>query len=375
MSRPATLRISPSPLTERQIFERLRAGEVPLAPVQIRWTYGPPPKAPGADATAKVRWEGSAFGFVAEIKPRSTPKVFAAALTQLRVYADASGLNPLLVVPYLSPDQLDQLRRESVSGIDLCGNAIVIVPGKILVCISGAPNLFPASVPIRNVYGGATSLVARALLLRPNPSSLNDLEKFIRTRGGALTLTTISKALRTMEDDVLIARRGGSARVLQPDALLDKLQAVYKSPKITRSFVGSTTLSAKDVAKRLTAPGTRTGSSATSASWLFTGQSSTAQYAVMPRENLLRAYCRSLPEALKALDGDVTETDRFPTIELRETDDPTVAFDARVKGPMRFASPVQTYLELMQGDKREQQAAEQVRQVILAETSRLLRGP
>jgi hypothetical protein len=60
-----------------------------------------------------------------------------------------------------------------------------------------------------------------------------------------------------------------------------------------------------------------------------------------------------------------SQTDRFPNLELLETEDETVYFDARQKGDVWWASPVQVYLELMAGDKRDQETAEQVKSCIL----------
>ena len=59
---------------------------------------------------------------------------------------------------------------------------------------------------------------------------------------------------------------------------------------------------------------------------------------------------------------DLEETSRFPNVELLETDEDFVYFDMRDN---LAASPVQTYLELARGDKREQETAEQVRKAIL----------
>ena len=73
-------------------------------------------------------------------------------------------------------------------------------------------------------------------------------------------------------------------------------------------------------------------------------------------------YCSNLESLLKRLGTDLEETSRFPNIELLETDEDFVYFDARDD---LAASPVQTYLELMQGDKREQETAEQLRKTIL----------
>ena len=63
-----------------------------------------------------------------------------------------------------------------------------------------------------------------------------------------------------------------------------------------------------------------------------------------------------------ALGTELEETSRFANIELLETDENFVYFDARDD---LVASPVQTYLELMQGGKREQETAEQLRKTML----------
>jgi hypothetical protein len=60
-----------------------------------------------------------------------------------------------------------------------------------------------------------------------------------------------------------------------------------------------------------------------------------------------------------------SSSDRFPNLELLATEDETVYFDARQEGNFWWASPVQVYLELMAGDKRDQETAEQINAVIL----------
>ena len=95
---------------------------------------------------------------------------------------------------------------------------------------------------------------------------------------------------------------------------------------------------------------------------MLTGASSTAEYAVMAREPVQTFYCTNLESLVKRLGSELDETSRFPNIELLETDEECVYFDARDD---LAASPVQTYLELIRGDKREQETAEQVRKAIL----------
>lgn len=59
------------------------------------------------------------------------------------------------------------------------------------------------------------------------------------------------------------------------------------------------------------------------------------------------------------------EDDRFPNLELLETETQSVYFDARDENGFVWTSPVQTYLELAAGDKRNRDTAEQVRSFLL----------
>ena len=174
---------------------------------------------------------------IADLAPRDAIAVVAVDdYAQLREAFDRTGFAALLKEPEmkewirtLAPDQQNSLRQSieelgleplaywrasGASGIDLCGNALVQIPGKLFVLRSGAPNRFPESYPIRAVYRGATSLVARALLLRAESESLSDMDQFIRSRGGALTLgNVILHTGETIDCDCLTyAHRAGLCR-------------------------------------------------------------------------------------------------------------------------------------------------------------------
>ena len=79
-----------------------------------------------------------------------------------------------MVVPFLNERALDDLEARSVSGIDLCGNGVVIVPGEWYVRRTGQPNLFRAEGVIKNVYRKSSSVVARLFLARPEFDSVQD---------------------------------------------------------------------------------------------------------------------------------------------------------------------------------------------------------
>ena len=75
-------------------------------------------------------------------------------------------------------------------------------------------------------------------------------------------------------------------------------------------------------------------------------------------------YCPSLERLLEKLPGNLS--DRFPDLELIETDDETVYFDAREQDGFWWVSPVQVYLELMTGDKRDRETAEQIKSFLIS---------
>ncbi len=96
---------------------------------------------------------------------------------------------------------------------------------------------------------------------------------------------------------------------------------------------------------------------------IASGTSSVTQYAVMQRGDLLSIYCLRVEILLKQMPGN--QTDRFTNLELVETEDETVYFDARQVGDFWWVSPVQVYMELMAGDKRNRETAEQIKSFLL----------
>jgi hypothetical protein len=83
----------------------------------------------------------------------------------------------------------------------------------------------------------------------------------------------------------------------------------------------------------------------------------------MERGEKLSVYCPRAKELLDCLKPSISN--RFPNLEVIETQDATEYFDAAAEEGFFWASPVQTYLELMCGDKRDQETSEQVKAFIL----------
>ena len=172
-----------------------------------------------------------------------------------------------------------------------------------------------------------------------------------------MSLSTVSKSLKTLEEDLIVERKG-IIRLLQPDKLLEKLSENYAPPNIKERVHLRVSEESGTIQELLLKQ-----SQELSLPLVATGTSSVAQYAVMQREDVLSVYCPRLEMLLERLSG--SQSDRFPNLELIETDNEAVYFDARKDGNFWWASPVQVYLELMAGDKRDQETAEQVKSFLL----------
>ena len=268
----------------------------------------------------------------------------------------------MIIVPYLSSGKLEELEAAGVSGLDLCGNGVLVVPGMMVVFRSGRPNRFPQSAKLKNVYRGKSSLVGRAFLLRSEFSQVKDIVALLKERGGGVAFSTVSKALKRLEEELIISRQGDSIRLLQADALIDNLAANYEPPAIKARSRGKCALSREEIIRRLTA-----SVSDEKGKLILTGSASGEKYAAMAGEPTVSLYTTLPPPSLLgAADLDLKETGRFANLEILRTDDARAFFDPRVEDGIPYASPIQTWLELANGDKRQKDAAKQVRRGILA---------
>jgi hypothetical protein len=353
---------------ESEMPRLLAQGQVDVSPLKVVAVDVEPfrrgrPKDSRPDAELILRWQEKAYRFAVECKAISTPKEIVDAVRTAKRTSKPPRCHPLVFAPYLPEPQLRLLEEQQVSGIDLCGDALILVPGEILVFRTGAPNKFRRTGVIKNVYRKNSSIVARTFLLKPRYDSITEVLDEIRARGGSVTQATVSKVCASLDQDLVIERTKGKAprtrnlRLIQPQKLLELVAANYFPPLIKQRLTAKTALAPEQFRRRLREWGREAIEKA-----VLTGSSSAGEYAVMAREPLQSYYCSNLESLVHGFATELEETSRFPNVEFLETDEDFVYFDARDD---LAASPVQTYLELMRGDKREQETAEQVRKAIL----------
>lgn len=392
-------------LSRQEAFQIISRNELLFPPLKVASIQIPAARENRypLDAILQVEWQSRRYDFGMAYAPHSTPKAFQSTLRQVIPAVEGTNLHPMVMMPYLSEDRLQQLEAQSVSGLDLSGNGVIIVPDNLLVYRSGSPNKYPSSAPIKNIYRGTSSLVPRVFLARPTYPSVNAILNEIYLRNGLLpgnlsdsvplksgtleeriqvresrkevALSTVSKALKVLEDDLVVGRESGVIRLLQPELLLEKLVENYRPPTIRKRFYGKLPDDLLHFITKLMS----NAAGHPPILWTTTSAESCWIYGIRTTEPVLTVYCQDIDRLLS--EAAVAEAERFYNIVLLETDDVTVYFDRVKEGDKRrpqfllhgapvtqflpYASPVQTYLELMQGDKRDREAAEQVKRFIL----------
>ena len=314
-----------------------------------------------ADGAVQVDWQGRTARFVYEYKRSNSPKSLDTALLRARSYAKRYKMGPLVVAPFLSEEMLKHFESEKASAIDLSGNGLLLAPG-LYVWRSGHPSRFKESATARNVYRGNSSILSRCLLLRRDFQSLTELRQFAldRTFTGnetdekrRLTKGTVSKVVQCLSEDKIISHTGRAIQMLDPGRLLEKLRLNYSTPRGTK-LIGKSELPGHLVWRRLAQNFLRYAS---------TGDGAAERYGLLSCPDKLSIYVDDLERATEVLG--VRETSVFPNIQLMEEKNDLVYFDCRVNGDERWASPIQTWLELGNAGPREQQAAGELEQVIL----------
>lgn len=176
--------VEKKPPTEAEITRTLGKGGIELPPLkftllpldQFRQDRG------RTDGFVEARWGDKTARFVFEYKAANTPRVLNDALLRVTdAWAATPDLLPLIIVPYLSEERLLELEAKGVSGIDLCGNGVVLGPA-FRIWRSGSPNQYKNSAPIKNIYQGNSSLFARSFLLQREFPSLAALHAWTTER-------------------------------------------------------------------------------------------------------------------------------------------------------------------------------------------------
>lgn len=347
LNRRAFVRALKSQLEDKEAYAPLRIEHVAIAPEscsgKLEWS----------DFEIKLTWREREVCFAARIQTQSAPRQVKNALRDLKErWSEMESENhPLLTLPYISASVADLFKEKGGSGLDLSGNYILQTDDFVAIRLDQEKK-YKESGGIKNVFRGTSSVVCRYLLYDPGPhETVTGIHRGIRELDGQVSLSTVSKVLSTL-NEMLIIEKGDCIQVLQPEKLLRRLCEQYRRPSTTESIPLNLPRPQKEKEAVLTEllGDTR---------WVWSGATSAERYATTTPAQENEAYTRTLP--LDSSRFDAYRDKRFYNCMLHESKEDFVYFGHNG----HWASEVQTYLDLMQGDKREREIAQDLEARIL----------
>lgn len=305
----------------------------------------------------KIKYGDIFSNFLVEIKNRSVPQMVEQGILQIKDLTNIAKGNyyPAIMVPYLSKYVYEQLKKNGVSGIDLNGNYYISTDKMVGIRLD-RKNEYKESTPIRNIYSANSSLVGRFLLREKKIfKSVNEIYIGIREKGGNIALSTVSKVLSILKDDLIISKGNNGISLMQPDKLLQSFKNNYKPPtpylilnlKLPKNKNEATEILNRYLTKN----------------WILSGESSADYYTTTTETTNFIVYVKSTNN-LEVMEKYVDN--KFYNYQLMVVPEEQnyIFFDS----VDNYASRVQTYIELMHLDKREKEIAIEVEKEILKES-------
>lgn len=306
------------------------------------------------DFEISFAWQERDFHFFGEFEVSTSPRKVNTALKKLATgdpHRFPQGSHALLALPYISSSIAALLEKTSVSVIDLNGNYLLQTNELVAIRLD-RDNQYKQSGGIKNVFRGKSSIVSRYLLREPGPhETVSGIHDRIRGLGGRVSLSTVSKVLSTLNDEMIL-EKGSQIRVLQPERLMERLRQEYRSPS-----------SIETVPLRL--PDARSEKEEildtvlNGELWVWGGEAAAARYTTTTPSQEDKVYTRELPLHESRLEE--FRDKRFYNCILYVSQDDFLYFGHED----HWVSAIQTYLELMQGDKREREIARDLEDQIL----------
>ncbi|GAB4461234.1 MAG: hypothetical protein OHK0029_26230 [Armatimonadaceae bacterium] len=320
------------------------------------------------DAILSVGFLGSKVRFAVEYKKSWDERDFQNALNQVLTATLPPKVHPMIVLPYLSNERLTLLEEHRVSGLDYCGNGIILgYEHPWYLRATGQPNLFSINRPLKNPYQGKSALVGRTLLSRPVFLKLQDLHEEIQKRGGIISLALVSRAVKRLEKDFIVqSNYENKVELLQPAKLLDALVATAHSWEPQLLWQGKIEIPNEGILPHLFKV-----AEVRKQPLIVTGLGSAPRHANLAMEKTVRVYVESRTAIESLLEGlSPRATSRFPDLEIYAAPDDAVFFDPELQKiehntTIHWASPLQTYLEMQTGDSRLQDSAKPLRDRII----------
>ena len=356
-------------LTEKEVIQSIKKMGELYAPLTInRLTEQVSfPEGYRVDAVIEFSVQNSlSFEAVVEIAAVATPENI---LKRARQFVDflnkvkKPNIVPFIIAPYIGAKQAQLLADKDISWIDLCGNMKVSVPGKIYIEKTGNRNRFPDTAPIKKIFEGTSALVSRALLLKQEGfKSQYELVDFINSRNVNITAGTVSRVLKTLEEELLVRRDKSLIRPSDSEKLLDCLSEGYKK---------SSGRKARNTYKYACENPQETFSTfyERNIDYLACGFYA-AKIRGLALTDQISIYVNSIEDIRNAISRNwirIEPDSEFGNLSIIETKEPSVWFNTTNKLENPVVDDIELYLELMTDVPRGPKVAKKLRELILTQ--------
>ena len=307
-----------------------------------------PPQQQAHDGGLDAIVSGNDRLWLIQVKSAASPGVIALAAEQMARLSTHDGI-AVLVVPFMTPAGAKAAEERELNWLDLSGNAH-IRDKDLYVSIQGRPNQFPTRGRPSSAFAPKSSRVSRTLLLDP--------ERWWRQKELSehtdLDASRVSRVVRRLEDDELLARDRALLRPRERNLLLDAWADEYRFDRhdiITGHISGSGIELARELDHRLRDA---------NVDHAFTGLPAAWALGRFARFRLNSVYVHGDPRA--AADAiELRRNERGANVQLIGPDDRGVFDGQQDVDELPCVSSVQVYLDLLALPERAREAAEELR--------------
>lgn len=260
---------------------------------------------------------------------------------------------PLLAVPFMGDTGRRFCDEEDCSWLDLSGNAKIRAPG-LLVRIEGKPNRFKRRGRPASSFAPMASRIARHLLTYPtNDFSQRELARHIGMDEGY-----VSRIVRNLAEQGLIAKHGNLIRVPDPDLLLRAWLDEYDFSRHQR-IAGH--IPARDGDELMRALASALADQPHSPRYAATGLAAAWCLGRFSAFRTASVYVHD-EAALRELEPlSFRETDRGANVWILVPDDPGVFQGVTTLDHVHCVTTVQIYLDLHAHPERAKEAATEIK--------------
>ena len=260
---------------------------------------------------------------------------------------------PVLAVPFMGPSGRRLCRDEDCSWLDLSGNASIRAPG-VLARVEGNANRFKRRGRRASAFAPVASRVTRQLLM----NHAIDLSQRQLARRVDMDEGYVSRVVRNLAEQELVAKYGNLVQVKDPDLLLRAWLDEYDFGKHRRIAGHIPARDGADLLRMLAAAlGDRPHAPPYAATGLAAGWC-LGRYAGF---RLASLYVHDAAAVEDLVDLSFRPTERGANVWLLVPDDPGVFHGAKIRGDVHCVAPVQAYLDLHSHPERAEEVAAEIK--------------